>query len=132
MASLDLARALRRIESQFTNPEVCSHREVLIFWPSGGVEGNADLGCDCGKPRLVALVQFSDGSDVGSRQRCFESTVDVIVESHQENPTSGITLEQRCAWLVKDSGFAQEKLLAAVLSRLGITRQTTKGLDEAN
>ncbi len=53
-------------EAHGDGKELCQHLPPIIYWPDGRVENESPH--DCGVPRLVFIVRYSDGSDeVGRR-----------------------------------------------------------------
>ena len=65
---MNLQNRIERLEQEaHTNgKELCRHLPPVIHWPDGRVENESPH--DCGTPRLVFMVRYSDGSDeAGSR-----------------------------------------------------------------
>lgn len=109
---MGLREQVKRLETQaaqMSERELCPHLPPVIHWADGSVENDAPH--DCGKPRLVITVGYSDGSD----KRMQNVLLDLCDDHHRKYPD--VPSEMLVGWLDEDGYRLAPETRAAILER---------------
>jgi hypothetical protein len=80
---MGLKEQIKKLEIQavqMSERDLCPHLPPVIYWADGSIENDAPH--DCGKPRLIISVGYSDGSD----QRVQQGALDTFDGVRRECP----------------------------------------------